>query len=162
MRVRPIIMTKEMSETIGHTVLVGSTIMWRGLFSFDAFDETLMLSPAFLRHGAASFRVTIPCRMSKPGPHALVAALPFTQPQRPMHLYLPPVKPAQAAAPKHVARPKNNNNLVSKAWSAASKAMSHITKTPNSNPTNPITAPLHRGYPQSGPVATKERISNQA
>jgi len=92
-KVRPIIMTAEMTTNIGHNVLIGTHVMWRARARFDPLLETVEISPALLRHGARDFCVTLPCRMTKPRPNALVAAMPFVVPEAAAESYLPPAKP---------------------------------------------------------------------
>jgi hypothetical protein len=92
-KVRPIIMTDELAETIGFNSLIGMSVLWRAMASFDPYTETMEISPAFLKHGCAGFRITIPCVMSKPKPKqsAVLATLLFSQPQPQgsMSSYLP-------------------------------------------------------------------------
>jgi hypothetical protein len=76
--VRPIIMTDELVDTIGHKVLLGQTFLRYCLGSVDQLGETLDISPAFLKHGCTDFRVSIPCVSSKSAPpHLLVGFHPI-------------------------------------------------------------------------------------
>jgi hypothetical protein len=96
-KVRPVIMTEELARTIGHSALIGMSVLWRANACIDPYSETMDISPALLEHGCAGFKISIPCFMSKPveSRHPLVGVLGFAQPPRTHESYLPPAQPAQ-------------------------------------------------------------------
>jgi len=73
---RPIIMTERLVQDIGHDVLLGQGFMRPCLGVIDHLSERFSYSPAWMKHGCADFRVSVPCRMSKAkeGP-AIIAML---------------------------------------------------------------------------------------
>jgi len=62
---RPIIMTDRLVQDIGHDVLLGQGFMRPCLGVIDHLSERFSYSPAWMKHGCADFRVSVPCRMSK-------------------------------------------------------------------------------------------------
>jgi hypothetical protein len=112
-RVRPVIMTEELARTIGHSSLIGMSVLWRANACIDPYTETMEISPALLKYGCAGFKISIPCFMSKPreSRHPLVSVLGFSQPPRTHDSYLPPdaygFGAAEAAATAKPACPNN-------------------------------------------------------
>jgi hypothetical protein len=104
-KVRPVIMTEELARTIGHSALIGMSVLWRANACIDPYSESMDISPALFEHGCAGFKISIPCFMSKPCEtrHPLVGVLGFSQPPRTHNSYLPPVPPGQ---PKQKPQPK--------------------------------------------------------
>jgi len=120
-KVRPIIMTDEMTDNISHNVLIGTQVMWRALARFDPLTETMEVAPAFLRHGITGFRVTLPCHMSKPRNGFLAASIMFRMPEPPQESFLPALKPTiiqpipgavpKPSSPKTVEPPSNPKSI---------------------------------------------------
>jgi hypothetical protein len=107
-KVRPVVMTEELARTIGHSALIGMSVLWRANACIDPYSETMEISPALLEHGCAGFKISVPCFMSKrPEPrHPLVGVLGFAQPPRTHESYLPPAPPAQSPQKPQSAPPK--------------------------------------------------------
>jgi hypothetical protein len=214
MRVTPIIMTDGLVRTIRHNVLIGQTVLWRAQATFDQHKEVMEISPAWMRHGCAGLRVSIPCSMSRPPVHSLVCALTGHEPQRPMSSYLvhsatvatarsmpaqqpstgpaataakgpvcqPPTEPTApsttpniqrrasyrevAAAPSQAnpssARPSSQQGTeaiskgeLAKAKAAVGNVMTAVAKFFQRPRRTRVAAPLHPGFPQTGPVPTR-------
>jgi hypothetical protein len=220
-KVQPVIMTEELARTIGHSALIGMSVLWRANACIDPYSETMDISPALLQHGCACFKISIPCFMSKPreSRHPLVSVLGFSQPPRTHDSYLPPAptasvqqkqqprqrKPAAArtTSPKSQPQPTPTGmaaaavqlpaqvsavltraltNLLpgDKSWAAQkcttwdpdTETVEITPLTPKLKPTNTnnqrasterkskLAAPLHPGFPQSGPIPTKEEYKS--
>jgi hypothetical protein len=125
MRLRPIIITDDLCRTIGHTSLIGQTVLRRCLASFDQLAEVMDISPAWMSHQCPEFRVSIPCKMSKDDPN-LTAVFISDQPQRSTAYYLGEVDTPRAAMP--VSRVENSKP-------ASTPAKGKLK--PNSNGTSP-------------------------
>jgi hypothetical protein len=91
---RPIVMSDETVQSVGHSCIIGQGVMWRGLASFDQYNETMDISPAYPCSGCAEFRVSFPCIMSRPK-SSMVAFLAGSDEQGPMSDYLPPPPPSR-------------------------------------------------------------------
>jgi len=72
---RPIIMTERLVQDIGHDVLLGQGFMRPCLGVIDHLSERFSYSPAWMKHGCADFRVSVPCKMSKPKEAPAIAAM---------------------------------------------------------------------------------------
>jgi hypothetical protein len=73
---RPVILNADVIKNIGHQCLIGQEVLWRGLASFDQFNEVMDISPAYPTSGCTDFRISIPCLMSKPrNPHVVMCLI---------------------------------------------------------------------------------------
>jgi hypothetical protein len=91
---RPVILNADVIKNIGHQCLIGQEVLWRGLASFDQFNEVMDISPAYPTSGCTDFGISIPCLMSKPrNPHVVMCLIGGTE-QKPMSAYIPAPPPA--------------------------------------------------------------------
>jgi hypothetical protein len=113
-KVRPVLMTEELTKTIGHSSLIGMSVLWRVGACIDPYSETMQISPALLEHGCAGFKISVPCSMSKPREtrHPLLGFLQFSQEPRSHDSYLPPA--ATARPPPQEQQPRRQRQAAPK------------------------------------------------
>jgi hypothetical protein len=131
MSVKPIILTDELTKSIGHQVILGQVFLHHCLASFDAINETMEISPAFMSHKCADFRVSIPVTMSYP---SKVTAW--------LH-----------SGTTHESVESFMDGCSTTVMTAGTKGGVRPTVTINDTPT---IMPLHPGKPQKGEVPTRE------
>jgi hypothetical protein len=66
MSCHPVVMEQRLVDDIGYDVLLGQGYIRLCLGMVDPLSERFHYSPAWLQHGCADFRVSVPCQTSKP------------------------------------------------------------------------------------------------
>jgi hypothetical protein len=71
----PVVMEQRLVDDIGYDVLLGQGYIRLCLGMVDPLCERFHYSPAWLQHGCADFRVSVPCNTSVPRPNAQPAGV---------------------------------------------------------------------------------------
>jgi hypothetical protein len=83
-------MSEDMVKAIGHECIMGQSLLWRSLASFDHYNETMEISPAYVSSGCADFRISIPCTMTTDRSPTPIAFFIGDREQPFMNGFLPP------------------------------------------------------------------------
>lgn len=152
-RVRPYILSPQAVTDLQYDVVVGVDVLRPALATFDWVGETMDISPAFLSDACADFRVSIPCRMSKPTAKAVAClrALP--------HLPVQPllVRNVAAASPAVTPQPSGWDACVRMAEQAAAAAVAGVRSALVGRRRTYLAAAMHPGFPQSSQPPTHQQ-----
>jgi hypothetical protein len=153
MSVQPIILTDDLVVSIKHQVILGQTFLHHCLASFDPLMQTMEISPAFMSHKCADFRVSIPVSMGQDS--KLAAWFESSAVYEPVESYLGGSLPMAMVA-------TSSQTVVQ----AVSEALSGM---PSRHHSIPVAMPLHPGKPQSSSIPThaefqlhKDKMSQRA
>jgi hypothetical protein len=113
-QIRPHIMSEETATSLGHDCVMGQSLLWRSLASFNQLSETMEISPAYVSSGCKDFRISIPCNMTCKRSPALITLVMGGEDQPLISGFLPPPtgSTAKSAAPAINSTPKAQTSAV--------------------------------------------------
>jgi hypothetical protein len=170
-RIQPNIMSEDTVAALGYECIMGQSLMWRSLASFDQFNETMEIAPAYVSSGCSAFCISIPCKMTTDRSPGLVSLFVGRNKQPFMNGFLPPSPRSAALAkrasktptPRDIQTPTEKPapigglaSIATRAIRAASQAM--LDLLPSSRP-SPVGTPSIRSTTSSNSLSPHNRPS---